>query len=522
MDILSKIDAAIDYPKFYADHGIKIEKNAQWITVSSPFRNDSNPSFSINLDNGVWVDQATGDKGNIFNFIEKLKNLDRREATLYLCSYLNISYKKNKIEKSVYRGFHDALLGDKEAQKWLSTKRGITIQSIVRFELGVEKDRITIPVFDIENDCLNIRKHTMKGDKNKTISHRTGYGSNRLFGVIHLKKEKEIILCEGELDCILLNQMGYNAVTNTTGVGKWLPYWSRLFANKIVYICYDSDIAGVKGSKLVAKNLVESAKEIWIVKLPYEIKDSRGLDVTDYFIVDNRDKKDFDILLQNSQQYQRTALDAGATIDYKEVGLEEAGLDENYYMPVRFSAIVSGMDLSPFLIPRKIKITCGMDLGAVCAYCPVAIYNKGVGKEANLSYTFDPKKNSAEILEMINITKDKLYKISKRTIGIPDKCTIFESDVSEARNVQEIRMIPIIDYSSSEQRYVIRRGFVIGEVVECNRSYIFKGITLPDPKTQYVIHLITSTESSIDSISSFKMNPKMYKMLSIFKPEYDA
>ena len=50
MDILSKIDSAIDYPKFYADHGIKIESGKQWITVSSPFRTDENPSFSINLD----------------------------------------------------------------------------------------------------------------------------------------------------------------------------------------------------------------------------------------------------------------------------------------------------------------------------------------------------------------------------------------------------------------------------------------------------------------------------------------
>ncbi|KKK75399.1 hypothetical protein LCGC14_2874080, partial [marine sediment metagenome] len=107
------------------------------------------------------------------------------------------------------------------------------------------------------------------------------------------------------------------------------------------------------------------------------------------------------------------------------------------------------------------------------------------------------------------------------TIGIPDKCSIFESEVSEARNVQEIRMIPIIDYSESEQRYVIRKGFVIGQVVECNRSYVFKGITLPDPKTQYVTHLIMSTESSIDSISSFVMNPEMYNMLSIFKPAYN-
>ncbi|KKN43306.1 hypothetical protein LCGC14_0704580 [marine sediment metagenome] len=522
MDILGKIDAAINYPKFYADHGIKIEENRQWITVSSPFRDDLNPSFSVNLDNGVWKDHATGESGNVFTYIEKLKNLNRKEATLYLCSYLNIAYEKNSIKKIEYMKLHNSLLDDKKSQKWLEDKRGISIQTIVRFKLGVEKDRITIPIFDEVGDCLNIRKHSIKKNKNKVISYRTGYGSNRLFNVDNLKKNKDIILCEGELDCILLNQLGYNALTNTTGVGKWLPYWNKLFINKVVYICYDCDIAGIKGSKLVAKNLIGLAKEVWIVKLPYETRDANGLDITDYFVVDNRDEKDFDILLQNSQQYQKIDAKSSGTLEYKDVGLEEAGLDENYYMPVRFSAIVSGMDLSPFLIPRKIKITCEMDLGVACAYCPVAIYNKGTGKEATLFYTFDPKNNSAEILEMINISKEKLYKTSKRTVGIPDKCNIFESEVSEARNVQEIRMIPIIDYSASEQRYIIRSGFVIGRTVECNRSYVFKGITLPNPKTQYVTHLIITTESSIDSISSFKMTPEIYKVLSIFKPEYDV
>ena len=83
-------------------------------------------------------------------------------------------------------------------------------------------------------------------------------------------------------------------------------------------------------------------------------------------------------------------------------------------------------------------------------------------------------------------------------------------------------MIPVIDYDQGEQRYIIRRGFIIGKAVESNRTYVFKGITLPDPKTQYVIHLITETESSMDSISAFRMTDEIYKSLSIFQPRHDA
>ena len=63
------------------------------VAISSPFREDKNPSFLINSRNYFYKDFATGEFGNCFNFVKKLYNLNFNEALRQIVFDLEITDK---------------------------------------------------------------------------------------------------------------------------------------------------------------------------------------------------------------------------------------------------------------------------------------------------------------------------------------------------------------------------------------------------------------------------------------------
>lgn len=79
-----------------------------------------------------------------------------------------------------------------------------------------------------------------------------------------------VVICEGEVDCMLLDQAGYQAVSSTGGAGTWKPEWVRFFTHcRKVYLLFDNDEAGLNGLKKV-HTLMRRAKPIF---LPAGVKD---------------------------------------------------------------------------------------------------------------------------------------------------------------------------------------------------------------------------------------------------------
>jgi DNA primase len=68
------------------------------------------------------------------------------------------------------------------------------------------------------------------------------------------------------------------AVSSTTGAGNWNEAWNGLFEHKTVYICYDADEAGLKGSLKVGSRLREHARLVKIIRHD----GSLGKDVTEW------------------------------------------------------------------------------------------------------------------------------------------------------------------------------------------------------------------------------------------------
>ena len=107
-----------------------------------------------------------------------------------------------------------------------------------------------------------------------------------LFGVHWIMnarpKVEEIIFAEGWRDCIAAVAAGYYATASSGGASCFKDEWLPLFKGKKVHIIMDADKPGVKAADRAAYKIVDVAKEVRIVKLPYPITEDHGKDLCDW------------------------------------------------------------------------------------------------------------------------------------------------------------------------------------------------------------------------------------------------
>lgn len=156
--------------------------------------------------------------------------------------------------------------------------------------LGWNGARITIPVFNQRGVCAFFRLAKDPDDKSDSPKMLSSRGTSaELFGwEVLFRRPKEVIICEGEFDRLVLEACGFDAVTSTGGAGTFRKEWVSAFAEiPEVYVCFDRDDAGRKGALRVGQ-LIPHAK---IVELPEEVGESG--DVSDFFVRLRRTADDF-------------------------------------------------------------------------------------------------------------------------------------------------------------------------------------------------------------------------------------
>lgn len=160
-------------------------------------------------------------------------------------------------------------------------------------ERGWEWDdqKITIPIFDESGKFLYNKYRQLSGDVKFTAdpgSHPTLYMAE------HITKLTEVVLCEGEPDCVRLWQAGVPAVTGTFGVSTFSTKLATPLKGKTVYICLDTDEPGQEAVQKYYRVLTEVGATPKILNLPTGYKD------TSEYLTDNHTKADFNQLKANS------------------------------------------------------------------------------------------------------------------------------------------------------------------------------------------------------------------------------
>lgn len=164
----------------------------------------------------------------------------------------------------------------KEKHKEWLLNRGITESTIEAFDIHSAYNKIVIPIKDASGITLY---NKYRRDPEETIGPKYTYDRGatiKLFNISCLSKAKRVIICEGELDAILLISMGFDAVTSTGGAMSFQTDWVPFFKDKEIFVCMDNDEAGMRGVMKVCEMMSEAK----VLPLP---PDSGIKDITDFF-----------------------------------------------------------------------------------------------------------------------------------------------------------------------------------------------------------------------------------------------
>lgn len=492
-----------DYYRLYLDLGIKVASETSGeVSAFCLIHNDlEKPSFSFNRETGLYkcfvatCNAFTG--GNYEKFYRLVKGENVEDEVPF-----------EEIQKH-----HQALLKSAVTLKWLREQRGITEETAKEFLLGIEGDRLWIPIKS-KGKYVNVRRHsTNKKAKVKTMSYKAGFGSVKFWPDIP-EGTKNIILCEGELDCILLRQMGYQAFTTTGGAGSWKDEFTDLLVDvEDVAIIYDIDLAGRAGATLVAKKLQAAGiKSVKDILLP--ITSPSNGDITDYIVVYGAGNKEIDGLLKNAKTFKEEKLDGKSKNEIelaRPQAISEVSRPENLGRHVSFRAAINGIDTNPYVVPKIIEFRCSVaGTKKTCILCTV--FHAG-GK-----LVVDVPSNSQDILRSVDVTEEQQKTFYSKAAGVYRACPAWTYNLVESYTLYDVRLVPEITYSSNlEQEYIVRQAFVIGHNIKANHVYELEGTPYSNPKNQYLTILMDKAVPARDNISEFKLTEKQREDLKIFQ-----
>ena len=176
---------------------------------------------------------------------------------------------------------------------------GLSEETLKKFNLSFDEKRnaIKIPITNGKGETIYHKyRHLNHEDDPDTPKYTFDSGSHpSLFNLKALEKSW-VIITEGEIDAIRLDQENLPAISGTAGAQSWQDDWTKSLEKKTAFLCYDNDEAGIKAIKLLAKHLPKA----YVVLLPEGYKD-----ICDY--LKEHTKSDFLGLLTNAKNQNLTA-----------------------------------------------------------------------------------------------------------------------------------------------------------------------------------------------------------------------
>lgn len=510
---------AVSHREFYSRHIPIAEAQADakgYVTVRCPLpgHDDQTPSFSVNLNTGRWKCFGRCQRGGTRKTFAALMGGGQADSGAAAAIGAGAN-DPPPIDPRLVDANHAVLLRARPLLEFFQEQRGISLDTIRRRKIGYDARRIWIPVYDAAGALVNVRRYDVAlnaraGDhgRPKMMPYAAGYGQARLYPIDVLSQPGEVVLAAGEMDCLLLNQLGFTSLTVTGGEGTWRSEFNAALAGRRVYVCYDIDEAGRKGARKVARALA-AASEVRLVALP--ITEPANGDVTDYFIRHGHSATDFRKLLDEAALFEpvgRSAAPLATDATIHEVPLSESSFGAYIGGRVRVSSVVAGKDLAPFAVPNKVKFSCEMGLDK-CAYCGLA------AKQGQHTLVIEP--TDPVNLKMIGVPDLAVRRAIYGAMGIPGNCDRPVLEVEDYQNIEAVKVIPELDYEAGRQEYVIRSVYLAAHGTAPNRAYRLTGIALPDPRTQYATMLADSVEPAETNVDRFAMTPELRTKMAVFR-----
>lgn len=313
---------------------IQLKKSGTNYKAPCPFHSEKSASFMVSPTKQIWHCFGCGEGGDIFGFVMRYENLEFRDALKLLAEKAGVvlpQYSKQdpsvKEEKdllfrinSFAAVYYHKVLTSSQGEKALEylKQRGLTQGTIEHWQIGFAPEdfhvleralltksvkpeemvkagvsvknengqiydrfrgRITFPIFNYFGDVVGFTARVLHDDEKsaKYINspETTIYNKSQvLFGLNFAKesirKHDELVIVEGQMDCISLHQAGFENVIaasgtayNETAVGFTTA--RRLTQN--IKLCFDSDTAGQTALRRTGEMLLRQGFKVKVIVL---------------------------------------------------------------------------------------------------------------------------------------------------------------------------------------------------------------------------------------------------------------
>lgn len=299
-----------------------------------PFHSEKTPSFTVYPADNSFYCFGCGIGGDAITFIKKIEHLDYPDAVEFLARRAGITIPDSqnaqyrtgpKIDKKrIYdmnvvaaKYFNANLFSNdpkaREALRYFTEKRGLSISTIKHFGLGFASDsfdafskymlargftydemvagflcgksekghyydafrnRVMFPIIDVSGNVIAFGGRVMDDSKPKykNSSDTPVFKKSRNLFALNFAKnfaEESLILCEGYMDVIALHAAGFSNAIATLGTAITSEQ-ARVLSRytKRVIISYDADEAGQKAAKRAMQLLGEVGLEVSVLKIP--------------------------------------------------------------------------------------------------------------------------------------------------------------------------------------------------------------------------------------------------------------
>lgn len=294
-----------------------------------PFHGEKTPSFNVYTENGSFYCFGCGVGGDVISFTMKIENLDYVDAIKLLAQRSGLEMPENsyddsmnKLRNRVYEAnreaarfyysqlmspagakgleyFRSRALTDRTIRhfglgyaddSWDSLckhlkSKGFKDSEIVAANLGVQRNngkgiydrfrsRVMFPIIDLRGNVIAFGGRIMTDEKPKylnTSDTPVFKKSTNLFSLNNAKNSgtRSLILCEGYMDVIAVNQAGFtNAVaTLGTALTSEQAVLMKRYADEVI-ICYDADEAGQKATARAIPILRNAGLLIRVLTIP--------------------------------------------------------------------------------------------------------------------------------------------------------------------------------------------------------------------------------------------------------------
>lgn len=491
------------------------------IRFCCPVHEDSTPSASLNVKEHLWKCHvpSCNASGDFVSLLAYFLKVERRLVLVDLQTrYPNLLAGIAEIPSQTVEQYHARI---KDAGPLLQKlyDRGVTDEMIRTARLGFHDGKITIPIYDLQHRCINVRRYLPGAPGPQKMRNTTGHGAPALYRAETIGALMSVLICGGEMKALvagtLLAEHKVAAVCSTGGEGHWNDEWHTMLTGKDVFVCMDVDPAGEAGARRIAQKLHGKVRTVSIVRLPLDKEKFPKGDINDYVGQLKRTGKDLYSLIESSQPWAPVAKGPPApvgplTLVDLDVAITQGKVGER----IEVHAVIAAADQTPYLTPKDVDILCDREQPA-CVNCP--IFSLAPDENGFSRQSIDS--SSSAVLGMVNAPEREMSLRLSDALGIP-LCKSVKFYPRSHHVVHDVRLSPPLDMGGNRVGDTWYPATIVSSTqTELNIPCRMRGALYPHPKTQQAVALINELEELEDSLANFTPSAEDYEALrECFQP----